>query len=138
MDRKVKGQTNAAVVGLVLAVLGAALDFYSSYQIVSYPTMGMMEPSQSATVWGVGLATLGVLLLITAIAGVTSFAVGRMALLGALMTLYGILMLFLGIAMDFGVSPAMQTATLAGVGMLAIGVLMVVNGYMMLRQRRRD
>jgi hypothetical protein len=131
-----KGPTNAAVASLVVSVLGAALDFYSSYRILSYPTMGMMEPSQSATVWGVGLASLGVVLLVTASAGVSSFGVGRMALLGALMAIYGVLMFFLGAAMDLGVSPGMQTAMLAGVGMLAVGVLMVVNGYMMLRQRR--
>jgi hypothetical protein len=133
MEVKAKGLTNAILVGLVLAILGAALDFYSSYQIMSYPTAGMMESSQPATAWEVGLASLGVLLVITAVVGISPLRAGRMALFGALMTIYGVLMLFLGAAMDSGISPAMQTATVAGLGMLAVGVLMVVNGLMMLR-----
>jgi len=136
MEGKARWPTNVALVGSVLAILGAALDFYSSYQIMSYPTTGMMESSQAATVWGVGLASLGVLLLIMAVAGVSSLGAGRMALFGTLMTVYGVLMLFLGAAMDFGVSPAMQMASLTGLGMLVVGAVMMVNGFMMLRSGR--
>jgi len=45
-------------------------------------------------------------------------------------------MLFLGAAMDFGVSPAMQMASLTGLGMLVVGAFMMVNGFMMLRSGR--
>lgn len=135
MDGGSGGPRGTAVAGLVLAVLGAALDLYSSYRVVSYPTTGMMVSSQPAAAWGVGLASLGVLLLATAAAGASSLGVRHMAFFGALMTIYGVVMLFLGVAMDSGISPGMQTAALAGAGMLLVGALMAVNGLMMLRPR---
>ena len=128
-----------ALLGLALALAGAALDFYSSYEILSYPAMAadamwMAEGTLSGTVWGVGLAVLGVLLVATAAAGLSSLGAGRMARFGVAMAVYGAVMLLVGAAMGAGISPAMQTASITGLGMLAVGALMVANGAMMLRK----
>jgi hypothetical protein len=136
--RMAKNSKAIALVGLALALIGAALDFYSSYEIMSYPTMtvGMAEGTLSATIWGVGLAALGVLLVATAAASFSSFGADRMALFGGIMVVYGVVMLLVGATMDASISPAMQTASLTGLGMLVVGAVMVVNGSMMLRGGR--
>lgn len=133
-----KNSKTIALVGLALALIGAALDFYSSYEIMSYPAMmvGMAEGTLSATIWGVGLAALGVLLVATAAASFSSFGADRMALFGGMMVVYGVVMLLVGATMDAMISPAMQTASLTGLGMLVVGAVMVVNGSMMLRGGR--
>ena len=103
---------------------------------MSYPTMGTMVSSQPATAWWAGLASLGVLLLVTASAGVAADGARRMALVGAFMAVFGVVMMLLGLAMDLGASPAMETANVAGPGMLVVGILMVANGLVMLRPGR--
>ena len=124
-----------ALLGLALALAGAALDFYSSYEILSYPAMAAdAMGTPSGTVWGVGLAVLGVLLVATAAAGLSPLGAGRMALFGSIMAVYGAVMLLVGAAMGAGISPAMQTASVTGLGMLAVGALMVANGAVMLRK----
>jgi hypothetical protein len=126
------------IVGVFLAVAGALLDFYSGYLILAQSAMttndiGMVIPqyAPSALGWGAGILVLGVVLLVTALAIVTSFGMGRMKTLGALMALYGILMLFIGVSMYWGVTPMMQRAALPGLGMLVVGALMVFNGAVM-------
>ena len=140
MEGNVRGPDGAVLVGVVLGVLGAALDFYSAYRLAApeISTMGGMPAySSSGTAWGVGLAALGVLLLVTAAAGASSLGEGRMGLFGGLMVAFGSIMLLVGAAMGLGVSPSMQTAAFAGLGMLAVGVLMVANGSVMLRAEGR-
>jgi hypothetical protein len=125
-----------ALVGLALGLAGAVLDFYSSYEIMSYPaaTMGMaLGVAVSGAIWMAGLVALGVLLVATAVASFSSFGASRMALFGGMMVVYGVVMLLVGATMDAGISPAMQTASFTGLGMLVVGAAMVANGSMMLR-----
>lgn len=130
------------ILGVFLAVAGSLLDFYSGYLILAQPItmtndMGMVISQYAPYVlgWGAGILALGVVLLVTALALVMSFGMGRMKILGALMALYGVLMLFIGISMYWGVTPMMQRATLPGLGMLVVGALMVFNGAAMRRPR---
>ena len=125
--------------GFGLGILGAALDFYSSYQILAGSTtdeMGMTaaQSAPSGTAWGVGLASLGLLLAVTALVGASAMGARRMSLFGTLMVAYGVVMVIIGAAMGAGASPTMQTASLTGSGMLAVGALMVANGALMLRK----
>ena len=128
--------------GVFLGLAGALLDFYSGYQILSQSAMtsgggGMVENgfTPSGLVWGVGISVLGAVLLVTATASATSVGMHRMKTFGAIMTLFGILMLFIGVSMYSGVTPMMAGAALSGVGMLAVGALMIVNGAAMTRPR---
>ena len=124
----------------MLAVAGSLLDFYSGYQILAQSTtneMGMvvMQYTSSGLLWGVGVIVLGAALVITAFAEVSSFGMRRMGTFGTLMVAYGIIMLFVGVSMFRGVTPMMQGITLSGLGMLAVGPLMVFNGVIMWRSR---
>ena len=49
------------------------------------------------------------------------------------MVVYGVVMLFIGALMYLGYTATMEGATFSGVGMLAVGLLMVVNGALMSR-----
>lgn len=131
------------LVGVFLALTGAFLDFYSGYQILTQSAMvnnemGMVlaQYTTSGLAWGVGLLALGAVLLVTALASATSLGTNHMRTLGALMALYGVVMLFVGASMYGGVTPTMQGATLSGLGMLAVGTLMVLNGFLMRRSGR--
>jgi hypothetical protein len=129
-----------ALVALALGLAGAALDFYSSYEIMSYPatTMGMASGvAVSGTIWVAGLTALGVLLVATAVASLSSFGASRMALFGGMMVVYGVVMLLVGATMGAGMSPAMQTSSFTGLGMLMVGAAMVANGSMMLKSGDR-
>lgn len=113
--------------GVVLGLAGATLDFYSGYQLTTQS--GMMGSGQS---WGVGLFLLGVVLAVTALVSLSPGSL-RMKDLGALMVVYGVVMLFIGALMYLGYTATMEGATFSGVGMLAVGLLMVVNGALMSR-----
>ena len=115
------------IVGVFLGFAGAALDFYSGYQLLAQP--GMAGVAQS---WGVGILLLGVALAVTTLASLPD-GFHRMKDVGGLMVVYGAAMLFVGASMYLGYTSMMQAAVPSAAGMLALGVLMVANGALMLR-----
>lgn len=134
---------SAGLFGVFLGLAGALLDFYSGYQILTASAMMTNEMGMTVTqytpsglAWGVGLSALGVMLLVTAIATVTSLGMRHMKSIGALMILYGVIMLVIGVSMYSEVAPMMGGAALSGPGMLVVGALMVVNGAVMRRPPR--
>ena len=130
---KTGGKARAAWFGLALGLVGAALDFYSYYQMATYqtPMMGIGP----GPIWAPALAALGVLLVVSAVAGASSFGAARMPLFGGLMVLYGALMLLLGAEMG-GAFPGMQAASSLEAGMIVVGALMIINGAVMVRMKR--
>ncbi|HEV2225887.1 MAG TPA: hypothetical protein VGR56_03670, partial [Nitrososphaerales archaeon] len=88
--------SSVGLFGVLLAVAGSILDFYSGYQILAQSTtndMGMVvQYTGSGLVWGVGIIILGAALVVTAPAVVSSFGMRRMRTFGTLMVAYGIIM----------------------------------------------
>jgi hypothetical protein len=129
---------SVGLLGVFLGLAGALLDFYSGFQILSQPVipggMGMLQNGYTLA-WGVGILALGAVLLVTAAASATSSGMHQMKTFGAIMALYGILMLFVGVSMYSGASPMIAGTAFSGLGMLAVGGLMVVNGAVMSRPR---
>ncbi|HZW84855.1 MAG TPA: hypothetical protein VFE91_03000 [Nitrososphaerales archaeon] len=124
------------VLGVVLGLAGALLDFYSGYLILTQSGMGgMLGGTVTGLAWGVGISVLGVMLLVTAVASTMPVGRQRMKAFGGMMLLYGFVMLLIGASMYSGVTPMMTGATTSGVGMLAVGALMIANGAMMSRSR---
>lgn len=122
--------------GVVLGLAGAALDFYSGYQVVvqsSVPSaMGMAESySSSGLAWGIGLAALGVVLVVTSLAALSPGARQRMGAFGKLMVVYGVAMLVVAASMYTGMAPMMQGASASALAMLMVGLLMLGNGLQM-------
>lgn len=113
--------------GLVLAIIGASLDFISGYAMVANPS-SMSMSGGTRLIGGVGLFALGIVVIVTGVAMATPFASGRMSILGLLMEVYGVLM---GLASTY--IPSMNG--MAADAMLIVGILMFVNG--MLMQSRR-
>ncbi|MHB2036916.1 MAG: hypothetical protein ACYCPW_09290 [Nitrososphaerales archaeon] len=126
--------------GFILGFAGAILDFSSGYLIfvqsmVTTNTMGvsMTEYNSFAVVLGIGLFVLGGLLIITAIASVSSFGNMRMRIFGLMMTVYGVVMLLIGELMYSRIAPMMAGSFLSSAGMFAVGFLMILNGVLMVR-----
>lgn len=130
-----------ATMGLALSVVGAALDFASGtliLQTASMPTMpdmGMGPVTTYATVWSLLLYSLGGLLIITGVLGVTRVSMGRMHIFGGMMAIYGIIMLIIGALMLMEITPTMQGATFSSIGMFVVGFGMVINGLLMATRR---
>ena len=95
--------------------------------------MGMEVPSIGAFGWAPALYGLGGLLLVTGVLGVTRRGMRQMRVLGVSMLIYGLLMLTLGALMLARLTPAMQEATMLGIGMGIVGVSMLANGFLMMR-----
>ena len=138
------GPGGSSLVGLVLGLVGALLDFYSAYQALSYQSgtapgsvMPMVQNPPPEIVWGVAMAALGAAVLVTALAGVSRLGVGHMSAFGSLMAAYGALMLIIGAAMILGATPMVQSASFAGLAMLAVGTLMTINGVLMFQSNGR-
>lgn len=135
------GRNGVGLLGILLAIGGALLDFYSGYQILAQsattndPGMMVTQYSPSVLAWGVGITVLGGVLLVTALAAGISFRVRRMNASAALMALYGIVMLFIGVSMYSGITPMGQGTVLSAPGMLVVGALMIFNGASMRRPR---
>lgn len=123
--------------GVFLGFAGAILDFFSSYLILAQSTaseMGTMAgPSSSGIIWGIGIATLGVLLAVTSFALVLPVSGARMGEFGALMVAYGLVMLFIGASMYSGITAMANGALFPAVAMFVFGTLMIVNGVLMRR-----
>jgi len=130
-------QSQVDSLSLVLGITGSVLDFYSGYQIshsdMMLPGMGMTHAEYNPTslAWGIGILVLGSAVLATTILGATSFGRQRMRLFGSLMVSYGVLMLLVGVSMYAGMTPIMQGASLSGLAMLVVGVLMTLSGGLM-------
>ncbi|MGI0078468.1 MAG: hypothetical protein ACRECH_02485 [Nitrososphaerales archaeon] len=125
--------------GLVLGILGAALDFNSGYLFVSQSVMmtndmGVMTThfDVPALEWGVVLFSLGALILGTSLVSATLFGMQRMRSFGVIMAVYGIAMLVIGSIMYSGMTPMMTGSTFSSIGMFAVGALMVINGVLMI------
>lgn len=131
---------DARLFGMVLGFAGALLDFYSGYLLLTSSSMdtsdmGMIAQSNaSGLVWGIGIAALGVVLAVTALA-TRSLMRTRMRDLGGLMMVYGVAMLFIGTSMYAGITSMTQGALFPSLGMFVVGALMIVNGVMMWRPR---
>ena len=122
--------------GVFLGFVGALLDFYSGYLILTQSTVGgVIGGNATSLAWGVGVFVLGVVLLVTAVASTRPVGKQRMQTFGGMMALYGVVMLLIGASMYSGVTPMMTGATLSGMGMLAVGALMLANGAAMSRSR---
>jgi len=124
------------VAGVLLGFLGAFVDFYSGYLVLSRSQMvnemGMMEGyTSTGLAWGVGVIILGLLLAITSIALLLHFGMNRMGGFGVLMIAYGFAMLFIGVSMYIGLVSMMTGVFSPGLAMLAVGILMIVNGALM-------
>jgi hypothetical protein len=133
-----------AIAGLVLGVVGALLDFYAAYSIISQSAatgeaMGVMVTQYSpyGLAWGAAVLVLGALVAASAVLGVTSLGMRRMGMMGTLMAAYGVAMLLVGAAMSSGAVQMMGGALASGIGMLVVGALMVANGAWMRRGGRR-
>jgi hypothetical protein len=130
-----------ALLGFILGLVGAAVDFASGYLVLSHTvstnTMGemMVEYSLSELLWGVGLFALGALLVATSLISVSSVGLGRMGLFGDLMLVYGIAMLIIGSAMYSGVTPMMSGYLFSSAAMFVVGIFMIASGALM-RQTR--
>lgn len=131
-----------AYLGLSLGLVGALLDFSTGYLILTQAMMttnemgvNMTEYNSSALAWGIAIFVLGAILLVTAIASVSSVGKRRMDLFGVLMTVFGVAMLFIGGAMYSRVTPMMAGYFLSSLGMFVVGALMVLNGILMRRHR---
>ncbi|MFQ6011982.1 MAG: hypothetical protein ACE5KG_07400 [Nitrososphaerales archaeon] len=132
--------SNLAVIGFILSLVGAILDFSSGTLIFQGPSsMSMggemsMQPMISAGVaWPILLYSLGAILLATGLLGLTKIGKERMRLFGGLMVLYGIVMLVIGGAMIAGVT-LMMSGIISGVAMLFIGAAMIGNGSLMVKR----
>lgn len=125
------------LVGLLLSIVGAILDFASGafiLQTLSTPVgTGMVASGVQSTAWGwtLLLFAMGALLLITGVLGITPLAMRRMRFFGVIMILYGIVMLVIGSFMSFGIAPMMRGGLVSGLTMLMVGLGMIVNGKMM-------
>lgn len=133
----------SALFGLVLGIVGASLDFYSGYQLIAGSAQSSALPSSvgmpavqyvaAGLPWGAGIAILGVMVAFSSVASVSMFGAAHMRTFGVLMVVYGLLMVLVGFAMG-GLASAMGTESLSGFGMLLVGGLMAINGFMMLRE----
>ena len=131
---KHEGRRTQGMVGPILGLAGALLDFYSGYLLLVQSTMGMMAQSNnSGLVWGIGITAFGVVLVATIIGTGLTRGARKMAYFGALMVVYGVVMLFIGTAMYVGITSMSRGTTFPAFGMFLIGVLMVMNGAMMRR-----
>ncbi len=133
--------SNLAVIGFVLSLVGAILDFSSATLIVRGPSsmsmggdMGMQTMVNPSVFWPILLYSLGAILIATGLLGITKIGMGRMRLFGGLMILYGILMLAIGGSMIVGVT-LMMSGMISGVAMLFIGSAMIGNGVLMARHQ---
>ena len=93
------------------------------------------EYNPPSLAWGIGILVLGAAVLATPLLGATSFGRQRMRLFGSLMVSYGVLMLLVGVSMYAGMTPIMQGASLSGLAMLVVGVLMTLSGGLMVLPR---
>lgn len=130
------------LLGSVLGLVGAGIDFISGYLIlansmVTTNNMGvsMTAFSPGAVAWGIGLVSLGVVLVLSALALVSSIGMNRMGPFGALMIVYGVVMLFIGSAMYAGFGFMMNGSVVSGLAMLVVGTLMIINGVFMRRPK---
>lgn len=124
----------AALFGFVLGLVGGLLDFYSAYQFIAGGMGGSaMQYTSSGMAWGAGVAVLGVVVVTSAAVSVTPFGAEHMRAFGALMVAYGVLMLAVGFGMGGGTVSAMDPGSQTGFGMIMVGGLMAINGFMMLR-----
>jgi hypothetical protein len=132
------------VIGFILGIIGALLDFYSGYSffVTSEVTMSSMgvttvQYNNSSIAWGGIFVVLGVTLICTAVVNISSRGMGRMSLFGGLMIIYGLAMLALSFLMYSGITPIMQQNSLvvSSVGMFIVGALMCANGWLMRRNR---
>lgn len=128
-----------SIVGLVLSLAGAALDFSTGYLILqnqlmtTTDNMGMVvtQYNASSLFWGLGLLALGVLLIATGFLSLTAIRMKRMGLFGSLMAAYGMIMLLVGYLMYSGLTPIMQGSMISSLGMFLLGVLMIASGVLM-------
>ncbi len=115
----------SAYSGLVISVIGAALDFSSGYSFLQ-PGDGMMTAGSNFAL-ALGLFALGVVVLATGIAVVVSSMQRRTRYLGLMMEISGLAMAVIS-AWAPGMTP------LISFGMLAVGGLMILNGAIMQRK----
>jgi hypothetical protein len=132
-----------SVSSIVLGLTGASLDFYSGFIFlqmsnVTSSSMGIttMHYNNSVLTWGIAFAVLGVALVATAVTNIFS-SMRRMPFFGKLMIIFGVVMVFLSLLMYSGVTPLMRESSLliSSTGMLIVGALMGVNGFLMTKNR---
>lgn len=129
--------TQAGIFGIGLGIVGAILDFYSGYQIAAQSMSTSSDMAMGSTtpgiVWGIGILSLGGVLLGTAVGSAVLPWAAKMKDLGALMVVYGLAMLFIGVSMYLGFTSMMNGALFPAIGMLLVGTLMIANGAFMRR-----
>ena len=128
--------------GLSISILSASLDFVSGSQLLQITSMtdnegmSMQSPISTETVLASLLFFLGVLIIVTGVIGVLRVSMKRMNIVGGLMITYGIIMILIGMTMVDGTSPMMGWMTFSGIGMHALGLMMIVNGVIMVKSSR--
>ncbi|MDG6899145.1 MAG: hypothetical protein JRM88_01105 [Nitrososphaerota archaeon] len=129
--------------GFFLGLVGASLDLYSAYQFMVGPSQNPMPAPAAGMLtiqfvgpgflFGVGGAALGIFVLASAAASISAFGAAHMRAFGGLMIVYGLLMVLTGSSMG-GMASAKGPESFLGFGMLLVGGLMAINGFMMLRE----
>jgi hypothetical protein len=138
-DRSSGSVEGVGLVGPVLGFVGALLDFYSGYLLLTGSAMsvdgmgGATQSNAAGFAWGIGISAIGVVVAVTTLAFILPVGALMMRDIGSLMAVYGVAMLFFGGVMYLGVTSMMQGAFFVGLGMLVVGTLMIVNGAFMRR-----
>jgi hypothetical protein len=118
--------------GFMLGIVGGLLDFGSATTTaIGQGGVVVGGYSMSGSGWAAVLAGLGVLVVAASVLSVTSTGVRHLRAFSVLMVVLGLVMAIVGSFMSGG---AMMGASLVyGYGMIIVGILMVINGAMMLR-----
>ena len=133
-----------SLVGLVLSLAGAVLDFLSGYLILGNQSMtttndmgmAVTQHNAGALPWGLALLVLGALLVATGVLGASSLGLRRMTMFGGAMAIYGMIMLGVGYLMYSGMAPLMQGSMASSLAMFLIGAAMIANGALMAQRPR--
>jgi len=122
--------------GFMIGVIGGLLDFASATSLLinrATQESGMMNATNSDTVWIVGLYALGAVVIVSAVLSIMSVGFRFARLFSALMIAYGATMVASGWVMTTGTMSGTTDLVLYGYGMLIVGALMLVNGAIMMR-----
>jgi hypothetical protein len=117
----------------MLGIVGGLLDFGSATSAAIGQGGGVVVAGYglSGYGWAAVLAVLGALVVATSVLSVTSAGVRHLKAFSLLMVVLGAVMLIVGSLMSGG--QMMGLSLIYGYGMIIVGLLMAINGVMMLR-----
>lgn len=117
----------------MLGILGGLVDFASATTMaINQGSKGMIAGYLlSVYGWAAVLVALGILAVATAVLSVTSTGVSHLKGFSVAMAFLGLVMAAVGSVMSSGL--AQGTSLIYGYGMVIVGILMAINGVLMLR-----